>query len=419
MSGFVAGAAQRDAYVLAPERLGDRLGDRGLADPGRAYEQQDGPAVDLGDLHLALAGPIGLELAHRQVLEDPILDLVEPVVVLFEDVGGLGDFELVVATRVPGEFGKGGEVGPDDRCFRRIRVHPRQPVELPLGLLHDDFGEVELLEALAVGFDLVLFVVRAREFLLQRLDLFAEEVLSLVAIDLVLHLFLEAALGLLQFDLGIDQQQHLAEPVGHRSGLEHPLLILESEVEMVRHVVGELAGILEVENELRNFGLKVAAAGPEHVGETLFELAVGRLGNDGVAVGNLDRGDLGFDEARAPEVAVDAHPGEGPNQHLDAAVRILLHTHNVAGGADLEQVARGGFIDLAVTLADDDDGAVAIQSRVDGLNRDGPPGIDGHDHGGEQDRAAYGADGHGRFKGRVAGLRHARSPDLPVTGARA
>ena len=58
--GFVAGAAKGDPHVLAPKRPGDRLGDRGLAHPRRADEEEDRPLVDLLLGDLAAAGPLGL-----------------------------------------------------------------------------------------------------------------------------------------------------------------------------------------------------------------------------------------------------------------------------------------------------------------------------------------------------------------------
>ena len=70
--GLVAHAAERDAHELALHRPRDRLAERGLADAGRADEAQDRP------LHVAL------ELAHGEVLDDALLDLVEVVVILVE-----------------------------------------------------------------------------------------------------------------------------------------------------------------------------------------------------------------------------------------------------------------------------------------------------------------------------------------------
>ena len=52
--------------------------------------------------------------AHREVLEDALLDLLEAVVVLFEDAGGLLDVELVVGRHVPGQADEPVHVCADD-----------------------------------------------------------------------------------------------------------------------------------------------------------------------------------------------------------------------------------------------------------------------------------------------------------------
>ena len=120
--GLVAHAAERDAHVLAPERAGDRLGDRGLADARRADEEQDRPLrhraglrlLRVGDRPLVVLGAqrrrrvvlVGLErrrpgprpssrprrasclraeLAHREELEHAVLHVLQAVVVLVED----------------------------------------------------------------------------------------------------------------------------------------------------------------------------------------------------------------------------------------------------------------------------------------------------------------------------------------------
>src|SRR5690606_8334112 len=49
----------------------------------------------------------------------------------------------------------------------------------------------------------------------------------------------------------------------------------------------------------------------------------------------------------------------------------------------------------AVLLADDDDGAVAVESGVDGLDADRSACVDRHDHRGVQHRAADRADRYG------------------------
>src|SRR5690606_38808552 len=168
--GLVARAAEADAHILAAERLGDRLRDARLAHARRSGEQQDGSLVHLESVELALTGPFGLELAYSEVLEDAVLDLLQPVVILVEDLLGFLEVEAVLGAHVPGELGDGREVGADDGGFGRVGMHARQAVELALSLLHGGLWQVERLELLAERLDLVLLVVRSGELLLQRLD---------------------------------------------------------------------------------------------------------------------------------------------------------------------------------------------------------------------------------------------------------
>ena len=88
---LVVDAAEAHADELAAHRLGDGLAEARLADAGRADEQQDRAADRVR------------EAAHREVLEDALLDLLEAVVVLVEDLGGLLDVEAVVRGHVPGQ----------------------------------------------------------------------------------------------------------------------------------------------------------------------------------------------------------------------------------------------------------------------------------------------------------------------------
>ena len=53
-------------------------------------------------------------LAHGEVLEDPLLDLLEAVVVLVEDLGRLLDIEQVLGGDVPRQADQPVDVGPDD-----------------------------------------------------------------------------------------------------------------------------------------------------------------------------------------------------------------------------------------------------------------------------------------------------------------
>ena len=75
-----------------------------------------------------------LELAHGQVFEDPLLDLLEIVVVGVEDLARAPQVEPVAAGLAPGEDRQPVEIGPDDRVLGRAGVHAGQPLELAFGL---------------------------------------------------------------------------------------------------------------------------------------------------------------------------------------------------------------------------------------------------------------------------------------------
>ena len=75
---LVADAAERDAGELAAHGAGDRLAERGLADAGRPAQRQHGAAAPPAD---QLQAPVGAPLAHGEVLDDPVLDVIQAGVV--------------------------------------------------------------------------------------------------------------------------------------------------------------------------------------------------------------------------------------------------------------------------------------------------------------------------------------------------
>ena len=101
--GLVAHAAQRLARELAPGRPGDRPAERGLADARRADEAQDRP--------LELVGP----RLDREIFDDPVLDLLERVMVLVEHRLRLGDVLLERGSSCP----TAGRAARRGSCARR------------------------------------------------------------------------------------------------------------------------------------------------------------------------------------------------------------------------------------------------------------------------------------------------------------
>ena len=89
--GLVMHAAEADALELEAEGAGNALAERGLADAGRTDETQDRAAA------------LGVELAHREKLEDASLDAVEPVVVGLEHSARVRHVVLLRVELRPGE----------------------------------------------------------------------------------------------------------------------------------------------------------------------------------------------------------------------------------------------------------------------------------------------------------------------------
>ncbi len=80
--GLVPDATEGDPDERAPEGAGHRLAERGLAHSRGTDQGQDGARAASADRGQA---PFGLQLADGQVLEDAILHVAQPFVVLVED----------------------------------------------------------------------------------------------------------------------------------------------------------------------------------------------------------------------------------------------------------------------------------------------------------------------------------------------
>ena len=201
---LVVDAAEAHPDELAAHRPGDALAERRLADAGRSDEGEDRAADLVG------------EGADREVLEDPLLDLLEAVVVLVEDLGGLLDVELVVGRDVPRQADEPVDVGPDDADLGRGGRDPAHPVDLLDRPGLDLLGHAGGLDLVAELVDLGLLRVVLAELALDRLELLAEDVLALGLVHLGLDLGLDPALELEDLDLAGEEVADELEALGRR-----------------------------------------------------------------------------------------------------------------------------------------------------------------------------------------------------------
>ena len=138
-----------------------------LPTPGGPTKQRIGSAHVVG------------QLVHREVLEHALLDLLEPVVVLVEDLLRFDEVELLVVVGLPRQADEPVEVGADDAGLGRRLRHLLEPAELLERLLGDLLGHAGRGDLVLVLVDLGLHLVELAELLLDRLELLAQEVLAL------------------------------------------------------------------------------------------------------------------------------------------------------------------------------------------------------------------------------------------------
>ena len=127
---LVVDAAERHAHELAVQRAGDRLADRRLAGPGRADQRQDraGALVLLDAALLA-------QLAHGEVLDDALLDVLEPGVVGVEHLARVRRVEALLGALAPRHGEQPVEVRADHLRLAALVAHALEPGDLALGLL--------------------------------------------------------------------------------------------------------------------------------------------------------------------------------------------------------------------------------------------------------------------------------------------
>ena len=231
---LVTHAAHREARELPPERAGDRLPERGLADSGRADEAED------------LPGRILLELRDGEVLDDSLLHLVEVVVVLVEDLARPVEIEVVGRRHAPRQRREPVEVRADHAVLRSGRRKALEACQLAVGGLPYVVGKVECVEPLPQLVRVGLLGIALAELLLDRLQLLPEEELALSFLELRLHLRLDLRSELEDLELPIEDLGDLAQTLLGFGELEDQLLLLGLEAEGRRDEVAETARVVYV-----------------------------------------------------------------------------------------------------------------------------------------------------------------------------
>ena len=355
--GLVVHAAERHAHELAAERAGDAAPERRLADAGGAEQAEDGALLVL------------LELAHREKLEDALLDLLEAVVVLVEDLAHGRDVHVVGRGRRPRQVEDPVEVGAHHRVLGRPDLHRAQAPKL---LLRDRLGlagQSSLDDALLEPVEVALVAVVLAELLLDGLELLAQHVLALVFAHLLLDLGVDALAHLQDLELAREQAQHLADALLDLDRLDELRLLLDGGVEVGRHEVGERAGGLDGVDERARLARQLGHELDDLLGD-VAQAHRERLGLDVLRRGLLELADLRLEVGRGlrDRVELDAHQ---PLQDERVVARAVLERlEHARRAADRVEVVVARVVGGGVALGEDrDDRAGQVVDVLDERDR--------------------------------------------------
>ena len=353
---LVAHPTHRNALEGPAHRLGHGAAERGLAHSRRADEAQDRGAR------------VGLELAHRQELENAVLDALDVVVVAIERLTGVSQVEVVLARLGPGQAGQPLEVGPDHAVLRRLGREVLEARQLTLGLLHGVLGQARLVELPAQLLGLDLLLVLLAQLVLDGLELLAQEPLALALVHLRLHLRLDAGADLHQLELAGEYLGEHPQPLGHIALFEEGLLLLGLDSEGPGDHVRELGRVVEVRHRHEQL--------LGQVGELLDYAREGALN---VAVKSLELGrgahdvrrllDAGHEVRLGGRELLDGDPLSAVDEDAQGAVRDLEHPGHHARHPDPVQVVGPRLLDLPVLRGDHHQHPVAGESVVDERDR--------------------------------------------------
>src|SRR5262245_22952855 len=98
---FITHSTQTDPHKFTTPRVGDGLTQTSFAYARRSEKTEDRTV------------PLGIELPHSQIFDQPLLNFLQVVVVAIKDLLRLIEIEIVLAQRVPRQIGNNLDVTHD------------------------------------------------------------------------------------------------------------------------------------------------------------------------------------------------------------------------------------------------------------------------------------------------------------------
>src|SRR5487761_2224290 len=366
--------------------MGDAATQRGLADAWRPNQAENRAFVGARRLRqrrrirrsaLALRLPLRLhdtQLAHREKLDDALLDLLQPVMLTIECLLGKVHVEAVVAALTPRQRKHPVNVIAQHDLFSRVRRHALQPVKLLGDLDARLLGHLLLGHTLAQLADFAGLV--AAQLLLNSAQLLLQVIFTLILVYLMAHLLANLVLQLANLDLIPQRNTDFLQPDERISGFEQILLLCDLAAQTRRQLIGQTARRANLER-LSDIIYIEAAVEQRELLEERVSMAHQRAASDTLESGFLDGGDR-HTRKGIPLLPRDhTHTPQPRNTYLYSLLALLFILLDFDKGADLKGVFGAWLLHGIITLGDGDKELVVRIGGFDRLQCSLPPNREG------------------------------------------
>ena len=258
------------------------------------------------------------------------------------------------------------QIGARDHVFRRSRSHLGQPLELAFALLERLGGHPGFFELLAKFVDFDLAVVGFSQFLVNRLELLAQQIFALALADLLLNLLLDLVAQLQNFEFLREFADERLKPSPDVRGLEQFLAkqrgkrrqIRRDEIGQTHRIVNVQRRGLQIVGKLRRTRHDVA----EQLASIAFQrhqLGVMRTNQIGL---DFHPGHKKWPEAQQLD---DADPLQTLQEHHDVAIGHLHQFVDFRGGPHGVQVRGCRLLHARIVLRHDSEKLFITMQRIE------------------------------------------------------
>ena len=216
--GFIPDSAQRHPNEIPVDGPGDGPCYGGLTYPRRTNQAEDGTLQGVGQLN------------NSQILQHPVFDLLQAVVILIEDLFRYGDIDVGLGGFIPGQSQDGFHVGPDHRTFCRGRLHLGKTLDLLFHLIGGFLWQFEFFQFLEEFFDFINFLFVLSQFSLNRPHLLPQVIFPLVLVDLALDLIADGLFQIEDFDFPPEQAAEFFQPLVQIESFQDGLFVIGPDV---------------------------------------------------------------------------------------------------------------------------------------------------------------------------------------------